>query len=98
MIGLDAMLSMHTNERMLKASTEKRTRYIRQQLESMTEEQLSRFEFFMRSHFSRHTIRNILNDTLDAKYGQVNDETAIVVCGLTKLFVSELMENGQLVS
>ncbi len=85
----------------------------------MTEEQLTRFEFFVRSHFSRLTIKRLLQQEIDPTvllrdapgFGAggggsgggaafqskflVTDEMAVVVGGLAKLFVGEVMETGE---
>ena len=61
----------------------------------MSDEQLTRFEFFTRSHFSRSQIKSILAKELSiATENAVNDEMAIVVSSLTKLFVGELLETA----
>jgi hypothetical protein len=60
----------------------------------MSEEQLTRFEFFVRSHFPKGRIREIMNDALGPKQ-LVSDEMVIVVSGLAKLFVGELTDMGK---
>jgi hypothetical protein len=60
----------------------------------MTEEQLTRFEFFVRSHLPRNKVKDILSNALGPKYN-ITDEMAIVVSGLAKLFVGELTEIGK---
>ena len=57
----------------------------------MNEEQLTRFEFFVRSHLPRARVKEILSRTLGPKF-VVTDEMAIVVSGLAKLFVGEITE------
>lgn len=59
----------------------------------MSEEQLTRFEFFVRSHLPRNKVKEILSNAMGPKYS-VTDEMAIVVSGLAKLFVGELTEIG----
>ena len=59
----------------------------------MTEEQLTRFEFFVRSHLPRNKVRDILSNAMEPKY-VVTDEMAIVVSGLAKLFIGEMTEIG----
>lgn len=59
----------------------------------MTEEQLTRFEFFVRSHLPRNKVRDILSNAMGPKY-VVTDEMAIVVSGLAKLFIGEMTEIG----
>jgi hypothetical protein len=60
----------------------------------MTEEQLTRFEFFVRSHLPRNKVKDILSNAFGPKYN-ITDEMAIVVSGLAKLFVGELTEIGK---
>ena len=61
----------------------------------MSDEQLNRFEFFMRSHFSKTDIKELLYMKLGAKSASaVSDEIAIVVGSLSKLFVGEVVETG----
>ena len=59
----------------------------------MTEDQLTRFEFFVRSHLPRARVKDILTNALGSKYN-ITDEMAIVVCGLAKLFIGEITEIG----
>ena len=59
----------------------------------MNEEQLTRFEFFVRSHLPRNKVKEILSNAMGPKYN-VTDEMAIVVSGLAKLFVGEITEIG----
>jgi len=76
------------------------------QLDNMTEDQLVRFEFFIRSHFPRSAVKDIIVKALSKKKtfattaaAVVTDDMAIVCAGLAKLFVGELIElcNKQLV-
>lgn len=69
------------------------------QLDKMSEEQLTRFEFFVRSHFPRNSIRNILAKSLhgDLSKRDIPEDLGIVVGGLAKLFVGELIEMGELI-
>jgi hypothetical protein len=62
----------------------------------MSDEQLTRFEFFVRSHFSRSSIRSILAKSLqgDLTKNDIPEELGIVVGGLAKLYVGELIETG----
>ncbi len=66
----------------------------RMYLDTMSEEQLTRFEYYVRSHLSRTKVENIISSTLSSinKGGQVSSEMSIVVGGLAKLFLGELME------
>lgn len=61
----------------------------------MSDEQLNRFEFFMRSHFSKGDIKGILYPKLGLKCAEdVSDDVSIVVASLAKLFVGEVVETG----
>eukprot|EP01041_Mallomonas_annulata_P009741 gene9741-20258_t len=76
---------------------EKRTRFIKSKLDAMNEEQLTRFEFFYRSHFSRSQIKDILSNAINERTDKdypINDDIAIVVSSLTKLFVGELIDTA----
>mmetsp|Transcript_40087 Transcript_40087/g.40882 ORF Transcript_40087/g.40882 Transcript_40087/m.40882 type:complete len:261 (-) Transcript_40087:30-812(-) len=76
---------------------EKRTKFIRSQLDCMTEDQLTRFEFFFRSHFNRNYVKELLRNSIAERTRKdipVTNEMAIVVCGLSKLFVGELIETA----
>jgi hypothetical protein len=59
----------------------------------MSDEQLMRFEFFVRSHLSRSAVKELVEKTISNKY-PVSDEMAIVVGGLAKLYIGELIETG----
>ena len=70
----------------------------------MTDEELTRFEFFIRSHISRQKIKELLSKSLVASGAVsaltnlkniVTDEMAIIVGGITKLFIGEIMEIGK---
>ena len=70
---------------------------LRSKLDSLSEEDSARFEFFFRSHFSRSSIKEILLNSLDTKSDKeviITDETAVVVASLAKLFVGEIVESG----
>jgi hypothetical protein len=68
----------------------------RNQLEKMNEEQLIRFDFFMRSHFKKNQIKALIMSSLQPifKDSNISDEMAIVVGSLAKLYVGELVETG----
>lgn len=69
----------------------------RSQMDRMSEEQLNRLEFFMRSHFSRAEVSGLLRARLGLAAGEeVPEEVAIVVAGLAKVFLGEVVENGEL--
>jgi len=59
----------------------------------MSEEQLARFEFFVRSHFPREKVKQIMEEALGADK-PVSNEMIIVVSGLAKLFVGEVCDTG----
>jgi len=60
----------------------------------MDDEQLTRFEFFSRSHFPREKIKDIICCKLgsSASSADVTDEMAIVVGSLAKFYCGELVE------
>jgi hypothetical protein len=61
----------------------------------MSEEEKSRFEFCLRSHFNRKTIKNLMIDCL-GKSENISDEVVICVAALAKLYVGDLVEGGEL--
>ena len=64
-------------------------------MENMSEEQRTRFEFFMRSHFAKSKVEKIVVAALSGQKGAtVAGDFVIVVSGLAKLFLGELMETG----
>ena len=67
-----------------------RAEKINQALAKFTDEELTRFEFYMRSHLRKNKVKDILKENLGAKFN-VTDEMCIAVGGLAKLFVGELM-------
>jgi hypothetical protein len=60
----------------------------------MSEEQITRFEFFMRSHLAKQKVKSTMAPLMpqinSAK--EIPDEIAICVASLTKLFIGELIE------
>ena len=63
----------------------------------MTDEQLNRFEFFMRSHFSKNDIKNILFTKLGGTSAKdIPDDIAIIVSSVSKLFIGEVVETGNI--
>jgi hypothetical protein len=83
----------------------------RDQLEKMNEEQLIRFDFYMRSHFKKNQIKALIYSSLQPKFqeqfqsgasdpassfNRIPDEIAIVVASLAKLYVGELVETGRI--
>jgi hypothetical protein len=59
----------------------------------MSEEEWIRFEFYVRSHLARGRVKDIMKEVLPIK--DVDDEMAIIVGGLTKLFIGELCDHGK---
>jgi hypothetical protein len=70
--------------------------YWRDQLEKMNEEQLIRFDFYMRSHFKKNHMKQLISASLQPLFqdATISDEMAIVVGSLAKLYVGELIETG----
>lgn len=69
--------------------------WFRGKLDSMTEEQRLRFEFFIRSHFSRSHIKEIMSRSMKgAERVELNEEMVISVAGLAKLFVGEIIDRS----
>lgn len=62
----------------------------------MNEEQLIRFDFFMRSHFKKNQMKQLISSSLQPLFQDaiISDEMAIVVGSLAKLYVGELIETG----
>eukprot|EP00981_Chlorochromonas_danica_P011643 scaffold4174_cov182-Ochromonas_danica.AAC.3 len=77
-------------------SMRKRARYIKSVLDSMTEEELTRFEFFTRSHLSRQKVREVMTDFFASQNSTINisEEMVIVVSGLAKQFIGELTDTA----
>lgn len=87
----DALRGADTDEKL----SSERVRIINDKLKQMSDEDLTRFEFFYRSHFQKDHIKMRLEASLPHR--AITDEMAIVVGGLTKLFVGELVETAMLV-
>ena len=64
---------------------------IRRKLDSMTEQELTRFEFFSRSHLPRDKVKLIMSDIIGNK-SNVSDEMVIIVAGLTKMFIGDVVD------
>jgi hypothetical protein len=71
--------------------------FCRSELDKLSEDELDRFEYFMRSHFNRRAIKDIVTpllashvkkDTTDAEIEQM----CIAISSLAKLFVGDVME------
>ena len=58
-------------------------------IDKLTPEELPRYECFRRSHFDRFKVRKHLKTFTDEK---INEKMSIVVAGVTKLFIGELVE------
>lgn len=65
----------------------------RDMLDNMSEEELTRFEFFSRSHLPRNRVRDIMTDLCGPNHS-ITDEMAIVVSGLTKQYIGELTDTA----
>jgi hypothetical protein len=74
------------------ASVERRTAFIKAHLDQMNDAQLTRFEFFVRSHLKRANVRKVMQAA--ATRHTITDDMAIVAGGLAKLFVGELVETA----
>jgi hypothetical protein len=61
----------------------------------MSDEQLTRFEFFVRSHLPRNHVKELITNAIGPSY-TITDDMAIVVGSLAKLFIGELTEIGLL--
>ena len=61
---------------------------------AMTEEQLNRYESYRRSSLPKAKMKKLLSQVL----GTVNDRTVIAVCGVSKVFVGELVEAARLLA
>jgi hypothetical protein len=75
-----------------KAPSEKRAKYIKEKLDRFTPEQLTRFEYYIQSHFHKSSVRGVMGRYLKDRKDELTDEMVIVVAGLAKLFVGEVME------
>ena len=64
-------------------------------LQDLPEEELLRFEFYVRSHLTRNRVKDVMKEALSLK--EIDDEMAIIVGGLTKLFIGELCDHGMLI-
>mmetsp|Transcript_12584 Transcript_12584/g.37842 ORF Transcript_12584/g.37842 Transcript_12584/m.37842 type:complete len:145 (-) Transcript_12584:2988-3422(-) len=64
-------------------------------LEHFTEAQLERYEAFRRSKFDRRTMKR-LQQTIVGQ--QVSVNMALVMCGISKVFVGELIETARQVA
>ena len=109
--GMPALAEEIRNSILEQSFSQKRCKFIDAQLRKMSEEELVRFEFFVRSHFPRPTVKKILQDEVDKSVDQtrqarsawggsaggmpeqpfVTDDMAIIVAGLGKLLVGELV-------
>lgn len=61
-------------------------------LQDLPDEELMRFEFYVRSHLTRNRVKDVMKEALSVK--EIDDEMAIIVGGLTKLFIGELCDHG----
>jgi hypothetical protein len=60
----------------------------------MSEEQITRFEFFMRSHLNKTQVKSTMAPLMPQINApkDISDEISICVASLTKLFIGELIE------
>jgi hypothetical protein len=60
----------------------------------MSDEQITRFEFFMRSHLAKTQVKNTMAPLLPQYHTakDIPDDISICVASLTKLFIGELIE------
>ena len=73
---------------------DKKTAFIKAKLDAMDEEQLTRFEFFFKSHFRRGRVKEVMVNATRSTTHIITDDMAIVVGSLTKLFVGELVDKA----
>jgi hypothetical protein len=92
-ITSEELTSSLENQKSGDTSTERRAAYISEHLSKMTDAELTRFEFFTRSHFRHEHIQALLRKYVTHK-DDVNKDIGIVVGSLTKLFVGELMDTA----
>ncbi|XP_072963197.1 transcription initiation factor TFIID subunit 11 [Typha angustifolia] len=64
-------------------------------LSQFTEEQMSRYESFRRSGFQKANMRRLLTSITGSQ--KISMPTTIVVSGIAKMFVGELIETGKVV-
>jgi len=77
-----------------KHAQDERVRLMKQKLDEMDDEALTRFEFYYRAHFQKEQMRSRLEQALPHRQKEITDEMAIVVGGLSKLFLGELVETA----
>lgn len=75
--------------------------WMRKRLDDMTDEQLERYEHFRRSHFKSEPVKQVMLNYLtrldsSVKFA-VTKEMTIVVAGLSKLFVGNIVETARAV-
>ncbi|KAK9839626.1 hypothetical protein WJX81_001557 [Elliptochloris bilobata] len=61
-------------------------------LDSLTPEELARYEAFRRSTLNKTAMKRLLHNVTNQA---PNPETAIVMCGVAKIFVGELIETAR---
>ncbi|ONK79277.1 uncharacterized protein A4U43_C01F4740 [Asparagus officinalis] len=64
-------------------------------LSQFTEEQMSRYESFRRSGFQKANMRRILASIIGSQ--KVSMPMTIVISGIAKMFVGELIETGRMI-
>jgi transcription initiation factor TFIID subunit 11 len=71
-------------------NTSKKVTHIKSKLDLMNNEQLTRFEYFFRSHLRQKKVKELIAKSLPKRL--ITDDMSVVVSGLAKLFTGELME------
>lgn len=61
----------------------------------MSEDELTRFEFASQSHLRKARVRDVMEGVCGPT-ANLTDEMVIVVSGLTKMFLSEVVDTGKL--
>ncbi len=61
-------------------------------MDAFTDEQRTRFEYYLQSHLQRQHVKAIMARYMGERKDLLTDDMAVVVAGLAKLFVGELMD------
>lgn len=80
------------NEQLIRERINQSQERMRQLLLHFNEDQLKRYETFRRIGLSRGPIKKLMQKVLDQP---VHTNSVIVVCGIAKVFVGELVEEGR---
>lgn len=73
-------------------NTSNKVDHIKSKLDLMNDEQLTRFEYFFRSHLRQKKVKELIAKSLPKRL--ITDDMSVVVSGLAKLFTGELMETA----